>query len=59
LDIFLWTVTKLNIKGIKLSDKAVKIIANDLTMPRKAAKETKEFVKRSMEAIKETNKNDG
>jgi hypothetical protein len=43
-------------KGIKLSEAANKIIANDLIKPRKATKETKVFVKESMELIKEMNK---
>jgi len=46
----------MNFKGIKLGETANRIIANDLTKPRKATKETKKFVKQSRELVKEMNK---
>ena len=47
---------KVKLKGIKLSEAATKTITNDLVQTRLASKESKEFVRRSRELIKELNK---
>ena len=44
------------LKGIKLSEAATKAIINDLVQTRLASKESKEFVRRSRELVKELNK---
>ena len=44
------------LKGIKLSEAATKAITNDLVQTRLASKESKEFVRRSRELVKELNK---
>lgn len=44
------------LKGIKLSEAATKTIINDLVQARSTSKESKEFVRRSKELIKELNK---
>ncbi|KIL37218.1 hypothetical protein SD71_00305 [Cohnella kolymensis] len=51
-----WTVIELELKGNKLGGKASKIIASDLTKPRRDPLENKQFVQQSLEITKQVNR---